>query len=63
MTSEERVEIYRLAHDQGFTCIMRVFVELRPPGHVPGEDVYIMSPKQAKRFLERGLEEGGDSVH
>ena len=60
---KERLEIYRLAHEMGFTVLIRQFIELRPPGHVPGDDVYHMSPAQAKDFLENGLEFGGDTVH
>ena len=60
---KERLEIFRLAHEIGFTVLIRQFVELRPPGHEPGDDVYHMSFTDAKRFLEKGLEDGGDTVH
>ena len=63
ISAKDRLEIYRLAKELGFTVLIRQFVELRPPGHIPGDDVYHMMPTEAKRFLEDGLEDGGDTVH
>lgn len=55
-TTEDWLEIYRMAHTLGFTAIRRKpeLVEIRPPAFVPGDDVYILSPAQARAFLENG---------
>jgi len=53
-TTEDWLEIYRMAHTQGFTAIRRTIelVEIRPPLFEPGDDVYILNPSQARTFLE-----------
>ena len=66
MTVGQRLAIYRMGHAMGFPVLMRTFVELRPPGFEPGDDVYIMTPSQARSFLEKWSAEeddDGSTVH
>ena len=51
-----------MAHTLGFTAIKRKtdLVEIRPPAFVPGDDVYILSPSQARKFLESGIRDNGN---